>query len=73
MELAWPAPDSAPCRLVLCATRAPDYATLRFRVNGQPVVPCLDGYADAVQPAFPLGEFTPRNGQFNLRVEVYLT
>lgn len=72
VELAWPAADSAPCRLVLYATQAPDYATLRFHVNGQPVAPSFDGYADAVQPApaFSFGEFAPRNGQFTLRVEV---
>ena len=51
VEIAWPAPDAAPRKLVLYATQAPDYATLRFRVNGQPVAAAFDGYAEAVQPA----------------------
>ena len=72
VEIAWPAPDAAPRRLMLYATQAPDYATLRFRINGQPVAATFDGYAAGVQPApvFPLGEFTPRDGRFVLRVEV---
>jgi hypothetical protein len=72
VEIAWPAPDAAPRKLMLYATQAPDYATLRFRINGQPVVATFDGYAAGVQPApvFPLGEFTPRDGRFVLRVEV---
>jgi len=72
VEIEWPAPDAAPRKLVLHATQAPDYATLRFRVNGQPVAATLDGYAPAVQPApaFVLGAFAPRDGKFALRVEV---
>ncbi len=72
VEIAWPAPDVTPRKLVLYATQAPDYATLRFRVSGQPVTAAFDGYADSVQPApaFPLGVFVPRDGQFTLRVEV---
>jgi hypothetical protein len=72
VEIEWPAPDAAPRKLVLYATQAPDYATLRFRVNGHEVPARFDGYASAVQPgpAFPLGVFTPRDGKFTLRVEV---
>ena len=72
VEIEWPAPDAAPRKLVLYATQAPDYATLRFRVNGQPVAATFDGYAAAVQPApaFALGVFEPRDGKFRLRVEV---
>ena len=57
VEIEWPAPDAAPRKLVLYATQAPDYATLRFSVNGQAVPATFDGYADSVQPgpAFPLG------------------
>jgi len=72
VEIEWPAPDAAPRKLVLYATQAPDYATLRFRVNDEIVAPTFDGYADSVQPApaFPLGVFAPREGKFKLRVEV---
>jgi len=72
VEIEWPAPDAAPRKLVLYATQAPDYATLRLRVNGQHVAATFDGYADSVQPApaFPLGVFAPRDGKFKLRVEV---
>jgi hypothetical protein len=72
VEIEWPAPDAAPRKLVLYATQAPDYATLRFRVNGQTVTASFDGYATSVQPAsaFPLGKFTPHDGKFMLRVEV---
>ena len=72
VEIEWPAPDAAPRKLVLYATQAPDYATLRFRVNGQAVPASFDGYADSVRPAppFPLGEFMPRDGKFTLRAEV---
>jgi hypothetical protein len=72
VEIECPAPDTAPHKLVLYATQAPDYATLRFRVNGQAVPATFDGYAEAVQPApaFALGVFEPRNGKFTLRAEV---
>ena len=72
VELEWSAPDAAPRKLVLYATQAPDYAVLRFRVNGQVVDATFDGYAASVQPApaFPLGLFPPRDGKFRLRVEV---
>ena len=72
VEVEWPAPAAAPRKLVLYATQAPDYATLRFRVNGQDVAATFDGYADAVQPgpAFALGVFAPRDGKFVLRAEV---
>jgi hypothetical protein len=72
VEIVWPASDAAPRKLVLYATQAPDYATLRFHVHGQPVATTFDGFANAVQPAaaFPLGVFAPRDGQFTLRIEV---
>ena len=72
VELAIPAPDAAPRKLVLHATQAPDYATLRFHVNGQAAAAGLDGYAEAVQPApaVVLGVFTPRADKFILRIEV---
>ncbi|MCX6929108.1 MAG: DUF2961 domain-containing protein [Verrucomicrobia bacterium] len=72
VEIEWPASDPAPRKLLLYATQAPDYATLRFQVNGQPVTAVFDGYADAVQPApaFVLGVFKPMAGKFTLRAEV---
>lgn len=72
LELSWPATNAAPVRLVLQATQAPDYGTLRFRVNGQAVAAGLDGYAETVQPAAPLalGVFAPKDGRFVLRVEL---
>jgi hypothetical protein len=72
VEIEWPAPNAVPRLLVLYATQASDYATLRFRVHGQEVAATFDGYAAAVQPApaFPLGLFTPRAGKFTLYVEV---
>src|SRR4029453_18129438 len=62
VELEFPAPDATPRTLLVYATQAPDYATLRFQVNGQDVPHNLDGYAPGVQPApaFTLGTFTPR-------------
>jgi hypothetical protein len=71
-EVEFRAPDAAPRKLVLYATRAPDYATLRFQVNGQNVSATFDGYAASVEPApaFVLGVFAPRDGKFRLRVEV---
>lgn len=72
VELEWTAPDAAPHRLMLFATQAPDYAQLRFQVNGQPIAPLFDGYAEGVgpAPAFLLGTFPPRDGKFTLRIEV---
>ena len=72
VEIEWPAADAAPRKLVLYATQAPDYAALRFQVNGRNVPTTFDGYADAVQPApaFVLGSFAPRDGKFTLRIEV---
>lgn len=72
VEIELAAPDVAPRTLVLYATQAPDYATLRFRVNGQPVAATFDGYGNSVRPApaFPLGVFAPHDGEFTLRIEV---
>ncbi len=72
VEIEFPAPDASPRRLALFATQAPDYATLRFQVNGQAVAALFDGWAASVQPAaaFPLGVFEPRGGKFRLRAEI---
>ena len=72
VEIEFAAPDAARRKLVLYATQAPDYATLRFRVNGQEVPATFDGYAPNVQPAaaFVLGTFAPRDGKFTLRLEI---
>ena len=70
--LEYPASGTAPRKLTLYATQAPDFATLRFRVNGQAVAETFDSYAPSVKPAaaFPLGVFAPRDGKYELRIEV---
>jgi hypothetical protein len=72
VEIEVPCPDAAPRKLVLYASQAPDFATLRFRVNGRDTAGQLDCRAAAVQPApaFVLGVFSPRDGKFMLRAEV---
>lgn len=72
IELEFPAPDAKPCQLILYATRASDYGTLRFRVNGMESTASFDGYAENVQPAEPLklGVFTPEKGRFTIQVAV---
>lgn len=72
VEIEFPAPDAQPHQLVLYPTQAPDYAVLRFEVNGQKVAAAFDGYAPDVRPApaFVLGTFAPRDGQYRVRVEV---
>lgn len=71
-EIEWPVTDSKSRRLVLYATQAPDYGTLRFRINGQLVQETFDGYAKEVQPAAPiaLGTVAPLEGKYALQVEV---
>ena len=72
VEIEVPCPVAAPRKLVLYATQAPDFATLRFAINGQAVTGMLDCHATGVQPApaFVLGVFTPHDGKFSLHVEV---
>jgi hypothetical protein len=72
VELEWPAPDAEPRKLVFYATQASDYATLRFRITDQAVLPTFDAYANNVQPApaFIPGVFKPRDGKFVVRAEV---
>ena len=72
VELAIPAPDTAPRRLILHATRAPDYGTLKFTVNRDSAGQGFDGYAAQAAPSGPvdLGVHKPENGRFILRAEV---
>lgn len=72
VELEVTAPTANARQIVLHATQAPDFGTLKFTVNGQPVEATLDGFAPNVQPAaaLKLGTFTPQNGTFILRAEV---
>jgi hypothetical protein len=72
IELEVPAPDASPRQLVLYATKAPDYGTLSFRVNGTASTASFDGYAEDVQSAEPLklGVFTPEKGRFKIQVTV---
>ncbi|HPM79353.1 MAG TPA: DUF2961 domain-containing protein [Candidatus Anammoximicrobium sp.] len=72
VELAIPAPQPGARKLVLYATRAPDYGVLRFAVNGKAGEATFDGYAPKPIPSGPieLGVHEPREGKFILRVEV---
>lgn len=72
VELEIPVPDNKPHQLILAATKAPDYGTLSFRVNGKPVKTGFDGYSPAVVHGgeVALGTFTPENGKLTLRVAV---
>jgi hypothetical protein len=72
VEFIIPTPEPAAKRLVLHATRANDYGRLRFSVNGKPVEPIFDGYAEQPTPTGPinLGIHEPKDGKFILRAEV---
>jgi hypothetical protein len=72
VEIAVPAAEPGTKRLVLHATRAPDYGILRFLVNGNAAAAIFDGYADKAAPSGPinLGDFEPKDGKFVVRVEV---
>jgi hypothetical protein len=58
-------------KVVLHATKAPDYGTLRFTINGK-AAGTFDGYAAAAQLSGPieLGVFEPVDGKLVLRAEV---
>ena len=72
VDIEFRAPDTAPRKLLLYLTQAPDFGVLRFEVNGQSVTATFDGYAAGVQPApaCVLGTFAPRDGKFTLRAAV---
>lgn len=72
VELAIPAPESGAKKIVLHATRAADYGSLRFTVNGKIANVKFDGYAARPVPTGPiiLGVHEPKDGKFILRVEV---
>lgn len=72
LELDVPASEGQPRQIVLYATQAPDYGTLKFRINGQASEATFDGYADKVQLAEPLklGVFQPKDGRFLVQAEV---
>ncbi len=72
VEIAIPAKESGAKKLVLYATRANDYGTLRFGVNGKASDTTFDGYAERPTPTGPisLGVHEPKDGKFLLRVEV---
>ncbi len=53
IELEFPIPDVKPRQLVLHATRAPDFGTLKFSIDGKRREVTFDGYAANVQPAEP--------------------
>ena len=72
VELAIPAKEPGAKKLVLHATRAPDYGILRFTVNGKGIEPPFDGYTPKAAPSGPinLGVHEPKDGQFLLRAEL---
>ncbi|WP_367874954.1 glycoside hydrolase family 172 protein [Luteolibacter sp. Populi] len=75
ITLKIPAPDGSPKKLVMAATKAVDFATLSFRVNGKAVMEKFDGYSPSVVPSgeFILGNFSPVDGHFEVRIEVAAT
>jgi hypothetical protein len=72
VEVAIPANEPGAKRVVLHATRASDYGTLRFKVNGKAAKAAFDGYAAKPAPTGPinLGIHKPKDGRFILRAEV---
>ena len=72
VEIAIPAKEPGPRKVVLHATRASDYGILRFTVNGKTAKASFDGYAEKPTPTGPinLGVHKPKNGKFILRAEV---
>ncbi len=72
VTLELPAPDAKPRKLSAGLTRAADYATLSFTVNGKPATAPFDGFAKSVSHSgdVVLGTFTPVDGKFQIRVEV---
>ena len=72
VTLAIPAAGTAPRRLTLYATKARDYGTLAFTVNGRKVGVTFDGYAANVTPSGPidLGTHAPEHGRLLLRVDL---
>jgi hypothetical protein len=72
VEVAIPAKEPGARKIVLHATRAPDYGMLRFAVNGKAAEVTFDGYAVKPAPTGPidLGVHEPKDGKFMLRAEV---
>jgi hypothetical protein len=72
VELAIPVKEPGARKVVLYATRAPDYGNLRFSVNGKAVGATFDGYAEKPAPsgAIDLGVHEPKQEKFILRAEV---
>jgi hypothetical protein len=72
VEIAIPAKEAGPKKIVLHATKAPDYGRLQFTVNARAVETTFDGYAAKPVPSGPinLGVHEPKDGLFNLRAEV---
>lgn len=67
-----PAPDEKPHELFISLTQAPDFATLRFTVNGQASATPFDAYAPGVIHAdkISLGTHAPVNGHYEIKAEV---
>ena len=71
VKLRIPARDGRPRKLVLAATRAPDFGTLSFTVNGKAAAKGFDGYAPTVTHSgdFEIGTFKPEKGFFDLTIK----
>jgi hypothetical protein len=71
VELRFAAPNGLH-RVVLYATRAPDFGILKFTLNGAPATREFDGYASTVLPSgrIDLGVCMVTNGTLRLRAEV---
>ncbi len=72
VEIKVPAGDLAKAKLVMHATRAPDYGKLAFSVNGKAAGVEFDGYAEKPVPSGPidLGTHEAKNGEFLIRAEL---
>ena len=72
VEIEVPAPEPGKKKLMLHATRAADYGTLVFAVNGKSSGAEFDGHAEHPIPSGPidLGVHEPKDGKFVIRAEV---
>lgn len=72
LTLPLEAPDDGEYELTGFFTRAVDYGIVRVLVNGQPVGPLVDGYAEHVEPTGPLsfGRVPLRAGPNEVVVEI---
>jgi hypothetical protein len=72
IEIEVPAGDRSKAKIILHATRAPDYGKLTFTVNNKPAGTEFDGYSANPAPSGPvdLGVHEARDGRFSIRIEL---